>query len=85
MGLSPKMIDLIGYHTFQNPAYPCPIAQVAIVKEQTCVGTVGVTVEMVNPVCVESTRAPDDPVDFISLLQKEFGQVGAVLACNARD
>ena len=46
---------------------------------------VGVAVEVVDPVGVEARGAADDPVHLVSLLQKQLGEVGAVLPGDAGD
>ena len=34
---------------------------------------------MIEPICIESRRAADDPVNLITLCEQEFGQIRAVL------
>lgn len=45
-------------------------------KEKPRVRKTGVAVEVVDTLPVESARAADDAVDFIFLVQEEFGKVG---------
>lgn len=54
-------------------------------KEESCVGETGVAVEMVDALPVEGARTTDDAVDFVSLVEEEFGKVGTVLAGDACD
>ena len=43
---------------------------------------VGVPVEILNSVRIESAGAPDNAVDDIILLQEEAREVGSVLTCD---
>ena len=49
-------------------------------KDKPRAREMGIAVEMVDALSVESTRAADDAMDFVSLVQEEFGKVRAVLA-----
>jgi hypothetical protein len=40
---------------------------------------------VVDAISVEKACPPDQPVDFVTLLKQEFGEVGAVLSCNSGD
>lgn len=42
-----------------------------------------VEIEMIDAVRIEKRRPALDAVDFVSLLQKKFGQIGAILAGDA--
>ena len=41
--------------------------------------------EMVDPVGIEGARAADEPVDLVSLAEKQLREVRAILARDARD
>lgn len=45
----------------------------------------GVLVKVVDAIGVEGGGATDDAVDFVAVLEEEFGEVGAVLAGDAGD
>ena len=44
-----------------------------------------IKVEMLDAAGVEGGGTADDAMDLIPLVQQEFGEVGAVLACDAGD
>ncbi len=40
---------------------------------------------MIDAIGIERRRPTDDPMDLVALLQQKFGQIGTVLADDARD
>ena len=52
---------------------------------QCLVGVVGVDVDVVDPLGVEVRRPSYQPVDLVTLVQEEFGQVRPVLTGDSRD
>jgi hypothetical protein len=59
------------------------IVQVPVVKEGLLTRNVGIAVDMINPLGVESARSPDQPVDVVSLFNENLGKVTAILAGDA--
>lgn len=49
-------------------------------KEMPRAREMGTAVEVIDPLPVKSARAADDAVDFVFLVEEEFGKVGTVLA-----
>jgi hypothetical protein len=45
----------------------------------------GIVIKMVDPISVEKACAPDQAVDFVTLLKQKLGKIGAVLSCNSSD
>jgi hypothetical protein len=55
------------------------------VEAEARVLDVGIFVNVIDPLGVEQRGAAFDAVDFVALFQKEFSEVGAVLARDASD
>lgn len=85
VALRAEMIDLVGLQTVEELDQVRGIAQVAVVKEKTYAGEMGVAEEMVDARGVERARPPDDSVDFVAFGEEQFGEVRAVLAGDAGD
>jgi hypothetical protein len=45
----------------------------------------GIVIKVVDPISVEKACAPDQPVDFVTLLKQKLGKIGSVLSCNSGD
>jgi len=52
-------------------------------KEKPRAREMGIAVEVIDPLPVKSARAADRAVDFVFLVEEEFGKVGAVLAADS--
>ncbi len=61
------------------------VRQVAVVQLEVGTGDVRVLVDVVHPLGVKRAGAAFDAVNDVAFFQKEFGQVAAVLACDAGD
>jgi len=49
-------------------------------KEKRFIQDIFITIQVIDPEGVEGTRPPYDPVNGISFLKQQFGQVTAVLS-----
>ena len=56
-----------------------------IVQDETGLRVVWILVDMLDPLRMERTGPPDQPVDCVALREQQLGQVRAVLAGDARD
>ena len=54
-------------------------------EKQPDIVEVRIVVEVVDPFGIERTCTADDAVDFIPLFEKEFGEIGTILACDPGD
>src|SRR5688572_20784224 len=54
-------------------------------QEQAGVGLVGIHIQVIDPLRIELARATDEAVHFVALVQRQLGQVRAVLAGDAGD
>ena len=61
------------------------IGQVAVVKDQPAIACMGILVQVINAIRIERRGAALDAVDFISLVEKELGEIGAVLPGHPSD
>jgi hypothetical protein len=56
-----------------------------VVQEEPHYFLVRILIEMVNPVGVEKRRAPLEAMHLVTLFQKEFSEIGAILSGDAGD
>ena len=85
MALRRQVVDLIGLHFLDDTNQAVGIGHIAIVEKKTAVGNVRVFVQMVDALRVQQRAAALDAVYFVSLGEKEFGEVGAILTGDAGD
>lgn len=79
------MVHLVRLHLLQQSRDPGAVREVSVVQENTGVGIVRITVEVVDALGVEGRGTTDDSVHHIALLQQQLREVGAVLAGDAGD
>ncbi len=85
MRLRAEVVDLIGLDLVDELVNDARIGEIAVVEVEPAGWIVRVLVDLVNPAGVERTGSPDNPVDLVSLLQEEFGEVRPVLSGDAGD
>src|SRR5208337_1603985 len=85
MTLSPQIIDFVGLHRLYDTDQTVCVGQISVVQAKANIGIMRILVEMVDARGIERGGAALDPVDFVVLLEQEFGQVGSVLAGDAGD
>jgi hypothetical protein len=61
------------------------VAEIAVVQDEPPLALVRILVEMIDTIGIEERRTALDAVDFVTLLQQELREVGAVLPRGARD
>ena len=84
MGLRAEVVDLVGVDLAHQGDQPGAVGEVAVVEVEPRVLVVRVAVEVVDPAGVEQRGAPDQAVDLVALAEQELGEVGPVLAGDAR-
>lgn len=84
MTLGAQVVDLVGLDVAQDPVERRRVVQIRVVEEQTAVPLVRILM-MVEAPRVEGGGAPDQPVDLVSLREKELGEIAAVLARDSCD
>ena len=85
MTLRTEVVDLVRLEIIDQFDEVHGVGQVAVVKEKLHSVYVGILVKMINAIGVEGAGAADDSVDLITFAEQEFGQIGAVLSCDAGD
>ena len=85
MALGSKVVNLIGLHLLHDPNQVGAVGEIAVVEDQPWILFMGILIQVINPIGVEAATPSLDAVHLIALLEKEFGQITAVLACNASD
>ena len=85
MALGPQVIDLVGFDVMEEVRELPRDGQVPVMEVHPGLRVVEILVEVVDPVRIEGARPPDQAVHCIALAQQKLGQVGPVLAGDARD
>ena len=85
VALRGEVVDLVGLHLLDDADQARRIGEVAVVQDEAAVLLVRILVQVVDAIGVEQRGAALDAVDFVALVQQEFGEVGAVLAGDAGD
>ncbi len=85
MALRPQVIDLVGANLVEEVGELARIGEIAIVQDDAGLGVVWILVEMLDPLRMEGTGPPDQPVDRVALREQQLTKVRAVLAGDARD
>ena len=85
MALGGKIVDFCGLYLLQQPVQVARVRDIPVVQEEPAPGDFRIVVDVVDARCVERAAAPDDAVDFVPLLQKEFCKVRSVLTGDAGD
>jgi hypothetical protein len=85
MALRCQVVDLVRLHLLNDSYQAGRIRQVAVVKDEALVRFVWILIEMVDAVGIEQRRASLDTVDFVSFVEQQLGEIGAVLAGDACD
>ena len=83
MGLCGEVVDLVGVDPLEKGHQARAVGQVPVVEEQPRIRVVRVGEQMVDPSGVERRGPAPDPMDLVTLVEEQFGQVGAVLTGDA--
>ena len=83
MTLCRQVVDLVGLDIQDQVVQAVAIGEVPVVQNQLVTIFMVVAVEMIDPLRIKRARPPDQSVDFVVLLQKQLGKVGAILARDA--
>ena len=80
VALGGEVVDLRGAHVGDDADNGHGVAEVGVVEVE-----VGAALEVGDALAVIDGGAADDAMDVIAFVEEEFGEVGAVLARDARD
>lgn len=78
-----EIVDLIRLNVLNDPDEVCCIGQIAVMEDKIAMLYMRILIEFVYAVGVELRRAPLDAVYDIALIQKQFGEICAVLSGDA--
>ena len=85
MALGGKVVDFIGFELVEELHERNRVGEVAVVKVQPLVGPVLVGAKVVDPGPGHRAAAAHDAVHLVAFFEKQFGQVGTVLAGDTGD
>jgi hypothetical protein len=80
-----QVVDLVRLDFAHDAIQVRGVGQVAIVQEEILVLDVGILVDVVDAFGVEQRSPALDAVDFVTLREQQFGQVGTILSRHTRD
>ena len=83
MRLRAQVVHFLGHDLAEKVRKDRAVRQIAVVQKQPGILQVGIGIQMLDPRRVETAGAANQPVDLVTLGQKQLGQVTAVLAGNA--
>ena len=85
MALRGKVVDFVRLRLLDDADEARRVRQVTVMKKEANVIFVRITVQVIDAYGVEHRRPSFDPVDHITFVQKELGQIRAILAGNPGD
>lgn len=85
MTLGPEVVDFIWLKHVEKFDEVCGVTQITVVEKKPHAVNVGILIEMVDALSVESACTTDDAVHFISFLQEELSEVRTILASDTSD
>jgi hypothetical protein len=85
VALGGEVVDLRRADLPNQPGQAVAIGHVSMMEHQGSLHLMNVAVQVFDPLGAEGARPADEPVDFVALVEQEFGEVRAILACDAGD
>jgi hypothetical protein len=85
VALRGEVVEFVRGKCVDEAENPFGARQVAMMEEEAGARLVGVLIDVIDALGVESARAADDAVDFIAFGKEELGEIGAVLSGDAGD
>ena len=85
VALCTKVIQLIRLHFGNDFEAIRRVGQVAIVQMQSPGVHMRILIQVLNAPSIERRGSTDDPMHNIVLFEKQFRQIGTILACDASD
>ena len=83
MALGGEIINLRGLAVMNQADQVGGVGEIAVMQDEAHLVLMGIGIEMIDARGVERRRAPFYAMDFIALIQQEFGEIGAVLPGHA--
>ena len=83
MTLCSQVVYLVWLNLLHDSDEIGRIGKIPIMQDEMHVALVWILVQVINPVGIERGRTALHAVDDITFFQQEFGEVSAILPCNA--
>ena len=83
MGLCTQVVHLVRLYFLDDAGQVGRVSQIAIMQNEVTVVDMRVLIDMVYALSIERGGAAFNAVNFITLFQQKFCEVGAILACDA--
>src|SRR6266850_4804020 len=84
MALRSKVVDLVGLRVLDDSRQARGIRHIAVMQDEPATAHVRVLIEVVDTIRIEKRGPALYAVNDVALLEQKFGQIGAVLARDAR-
>src|SRR5713101_4714690 len=85
MALRSEVVHFIRSYLFDNPDHAAGVSHISIMQKETASLGMPILNQVIDSLCVERGSAALNPVHLVTLLQKEFGEVCAILSCHTGD
>jgi len=85
MALRREIVNFVGLYGLHDPDQAARIGHVTVVQDELPAPHVRVLVQVIDSIRVEERGAALDAVDLVAFPQEELGEVGAILAGDARN
>lgn len=85
MALGCQVVDFVRLHFLHDADQVAGVRKIPVVQNELAAFLVRSLIKVVDTIRIEQGRAALDAVDFITLVQKKFRQIGAVLTSDTGD
>ena len=80
MRLRAKVVDLIGLHLLDNAPQPCTVSQISRMEKESRAWFMRIYIDVIDAIRIERRASAEDTVNFVALIQEQFGQIGTILS-----
>ena len=85
VALSAEVVDLVGADVIEQAGEGSAVGKVSVMEEESGASRMDVLVEVIVAIGIEAGGAAFQAVYLVTFFEKEFGEVGAILAGDAGD
>ena len=85
MALSAEIVNFVGLNCLHDAHKIGRISEIAVMKNEVTVFLVRVCIEVINPIGVDQRSPTLDAVNFVTLFEKKFREIRAILAGDTCD
>ena len=83
MALSGEVINFRGTHFGKNPPQSRAIGKIPVMQKKAFLVDIFVAPQMLNARAEQVAGSPNDPVNLVTFLQQQLGQIGSILTGDA--